>query len=383
MNENKSSSERTPERNQGKQAPFGATVGQAPTNPPGGWMVAAVNKIGDQLLLYIIVISGIIGAICAGAAGASGAAPGLIVVILVGISCVMVLGSFGLFRTLRQEAQTRKVEVQQRRKVEEQREQWRKVEEQREQRRKVEEQRRERLSPATSPPSSKEEYKTVIESPSALQFWKPFVQGKLRVVTGRFTRTSKKLEVWEPAGLLGVGDAMAIADLRTFFGVMGLSDFEVSYASSETTVDLDTNLILLGGPDYNNITALAMKKIKSTFRFADTEQPYHQIAITDEKTDSKTKGKLWDYKEKASGELTDYSLIIRRANPFYPDKQLLLVAGCSGYGTWAGIRFVTSVEFLELPLVSRGEPGEFLIKTKVMFEKPLKPKLVDEPRPLK
>lgn len=60
---------------------------------------------------------------------------------------------------------------------------------------------------------------------------------------------------------------MALAELRTFFGVMGLSDFEVSYADRLDGDALRTNLILLGGPDFNIITGEAASRIKSTLRF--------------------------------------------------------------------------------------------------------------------
>ncbi len=236
-----------------------------------------------------------------------------------------------------------------------------------------------RLSPDTNPNSSSmDKYKEVIQSKAAQEFWKAFVQGKLQVVTGHFTKedVSREDKVWEPAGLIGAGDAHAIADLRTFFGVMGLSDFDVLYADRDYKDDDDArkrNLILLGASDYNPITKMAMDDIKSTLRFGPSKEG-HQIAIYDPTTD----GKLWDWHiDSESGTLTDYCLIVKTENPFpeHKGKQLLLVAGCTGFGTWAGIYFVTSLKFLEDDLVSSGAPCEFLIETKVRLGKPDKLKI--------
>ena len=91
----------------------------------------------------------------------------------------------------------------------------------REERRRHEERRKqEELSPAMNPNStSMERYRRQIESQDARKFWKSFVQGELQVVTGHFTKANVRTDdhtdedkVWEPAGLIGKGDAMAIAD---------------------------------------------------------------------------------------------------------------------------------------------------------------------------
>jgi len=160
---------------------------------------------------------------------------------------------------------------------------------------------------------------------------------------------------------------------------MRLSDFEVSYAGRDYRDEggvTKRNLILLGASDYNLITRDAMKDIKSTLYFDDSIRG-HQIAIHDRKTN----GEPWDYYiESGSDTLIDYSLIIKAENPWCQGKQLLLVAGCSGFGTQAGVQFVTSIDFLEHPLVSSGAPCEFLIETKIRYGTLVGPKIRGEAR---
>ncbi len=313
----------------------------------------AVEKILDQKLLFTIVICTLISILAIVAMPLLGAGRGMIVVFSATVLCLICLYVFAVWLYLRHESQERK-----------EREEARK-------------QKLERLNPATSHRDSRHEaYEAVIESPNALRFWEPFVEGKLQVVTGRFTRDSRDLEVWEPAGLVGAGDALAIADLRSFFAVMRLSDFQVSYAGIDTkdTVDSNSHLILIGGPDYNLITKRVMNELRSkaTFEFDSPKEQGHRITIKD----TEVGGKHWSYKEPEVGRLIDYSLIIRTANPLWPTKRLLLVAGCSSHGTWAGIRFVTSLSFLEHDLVSGGKDCEFLIETELWSEDPSESKVL-------
>lgn len=231
-----------------------------------------------------------------------------------------------------------------------------------------------KLSPETNPnSSSREKYKRVIASKDAQDFWKSFVQEELQLVTGHFTwkdseqEGTRKDRVWEPAGLIGAGDATAIGELQSFFAAMGLSTFGVTYAGEgfqdRKQVRLQ-NLILLGASDYNAITAIAMDGIGSTLRF-DEDIPDTQIGIYD----NKSKDEPWVYSMESTSDtvtVTDYCVIIRTENPFWEGRQLLIVAGTSGYGTLAGTQFVLSLEFLEHPLVTSGKPCEFLIETEVV-----------------
>lgn len=193
------------------------------------------------------------------------------------------------------------------------------------------------------------------------RFWKPFSAGGLRIVVGRFL---SEFQHFEKSGFLGVGDAQGLAELQGILSAMDM-DFEVRYADSLNATDLGSNLILVGGPDANALTARAVSGIPSTLRLGDPSS--HEIAILDSQA-----GRLYaPVTDTASGDLVkDHGVIIRSANPFAPGRQLLLVAGSYGYGTWAGLRQMASTSFLEEPAVAEGRPFECLVETEVFLDAP-------------
>src|SRR5438093_7384952 len=63
------------------------------------------------------------------------------------------------------------------------------------------------------------------KSRRARRFWQAFLGEGTRVVVGRF-----RLDSFEPSGLLGVGDALALGELRTFLIRLGGREPIVQYA---------------------------------------------------------------------------------------------------------------------------------------------------------
>ena len=190
----------------------------------------------------------------------------------------------------------------------------------------------------------------------ARRFWRPFVTGGLQVVVGRFEFTQ-----FQTPGCLGVGDAMGLAELRAYLESLGLRDFAVSYADCLDGDSLKTNLILIGGPQPNAISKEVITKINSTFRFGDSARIGSPIY------DSLTGQPYAPVTKPNSGEiLMDYGLILKASNPFAPSKQVLLIAGCFGYGTWAGVRFAISKEFVTNQIVAEGKPLECVIETDIL-----------------
>ena len=201
------------------------------------------------------------------------------------------------------------------------------------------------------------EFQRAIRLRRAKRFWKVFVSGELQVVVGRFLEFAS----FEQSGFLGVGDAMALAELRMHFESLGLRDFSVSYADRLDGDSLKTNLILIGGPDVNTITKEAVVRIQSTLRFGNPE--HHEIAIYDSVTDRIYAPLV---RTDSNEIIKDYGVVLKTTNPFAPNKQVLIVAGSFGYGTWAGIRFITSRQFIENPMVLEGMPIECLIETDIV-----------------
>lgn len=192
-------------------------------------------------------------------------------------------------------------------------------------------------------------------------FWKPFVNGDLQVVIGRF----QKFATFEPTGFLSVGDAIGLTELSTYFESLGLKNFTVSYADQLDGDSLKTNLILIGGPDANAISKEVVNRVESGIQFG--EPGHHEIAIRDRKTNNiyiPSRG------INSNEVIKDYGAILRTANPFSPGKQILVIAGSFGFGTWAGIRFAMSRKFVENPIASSNKALECLVETDVVYGTP-------------
>lgn len=211
------------------------------------------------------------------------------------------------------------------------------------------------------------EIRKKIKTRRARIFWKPFVSGELQVVIGRFS----EFKAFERSGFIGIGSAMGLTELYNFFKKIGLHDFTVLYSDLIEGNSLKTNLILLGGPDANSISREALSRIKSTIKLGDPD--LHEISIQDTKFKKLYSPRIDENSNKLR---TDYGLILKTKNPFNHNKQLLLIAGSFGYGTWAGIRYITSKEFLKNRIVSEGTSLECLIETDITLETPQQIKLI-------
>ncbi len=201
----------------------------------------------------------------------------------------------------------------------------------------------------------------VIESGKAQRFWKPFDDGDLQVVLGRFS----EFQSFEETGLIAGGDAIGLIELSSFFGVLDLRDFRVAYADRMAGDALRTNLVVIGGPDANSVSKAILPQINSTLRFGNPDQ--YEIALHD----LVEKKRYAPFRLIGSSELSrDYGLIVKTRNPFDNSRWLLFVAGSFGYGTWAGIRFLTSEDFYNIPSVLEHDSFECLIETDLFRETP-------------
>lgn len=194
------------------------------------------------------------------------------------------------------------------------------------------------------------------------RFWKPFTKGALRIVVGRFS----EFESFEQSGFLGIGDAIGLAELRTYFDQLGFDNFEVAYADRMSGDLLNANLILLGGPDANSVTKEAVSKIRSTIQFGNPEK--YEIAFYDSTSNKVYAPRLQSINSRKIAN--DYGIIFKTENPFSPDKQIIIIAGSFGYGTWAGAKYILSKSFIENPIVKKNSRIECLITTDIVRETP-------------
>jgi hypothetical protein len=219
--------------------------------------------------------------------------------------------------------------------------------------------RRDRASGART--SSTAKPRSAADVRRARRFWKPFQDGALQVVIGKFS----ELEAWEHSGVIGLGDAIGMSELRAYFAEVGLEDFRVSYADRMSGSDLRTSLVLLGGPDANSVANDALQRLNLGLDLGDPAA--HRVSFRDRVVGT-------DYVPKratGSGQLqVDYGAIVRTMSPFDRTKHVLIVAGSFGYGTWAAIRYLTDRDFLDDPVVRTGRPFECVVATDVLRMEP-------------
>jgi hypothetical protein len=140
----------------------------------------------------------------------------------------------------------------------------------------------------------------------------------------------------EPSGLMGAGCAFGLIELlRCLHQVGACQPMIIKITDGDQVTDdfRRSTLILLGGPARNTVTRDAMRRLPLTHHFAEPV-----TTIRDGKT-----GRTYSYSPTLLGPArgTDYGLLIKARNPFNPRTSILIIAGSSGYGTWAGTRLVT------------------------------------------
>lgn len=196
-------------------------------------------------------------------------------------------------------------------------------------------------------------------------FWLPLVEGGLQIVLGRFL----EFDDFEQSGLLGVGDAVAMTELRAGLESLGFPGIPISYADRLDGDALKTNLVLLRGPDANRLTCEAVRRVGSTLKFGDPDR--HVIALFDSIEDQ-----MFVPRRDRHGVIeNDYGIVFSCKNPFSASKRIVLAAGSFGYGTWACVRFLLSNDFLSHPLAVQTTEAEFLIETEILWEAPQNIKL--------
>jgi S-layer family protein len=206
----------------------------------------------------------------------------------------------------------------------------------------------------------------------ARRFWKPFLKEKTLVVIPRVFRSER-----EQIGTVRVGTANSIMELNAYFRILGTDNINIAYTDYSLEGDsLKSNLILIGGPLAHAITKEVLARINSALQFKET------APATGGLYNSET-GKFYEtifrdhLSENNLKEVSkDYAMILKTVNPFDKSKLVLLIAGNFDYGTWAGVRFTMSKEFIENKLVTSGKPIEALIETDILRGSPQSIRLV-------
>ena len=195
----------------------------------------------------------------------------------------------------------------------------------------------------------------------ARNFWRPFLSKDLRIVVGRF----REFEDFEPSGFLGVGDAIALAELQSFLATMGITEPQVLYADRIEGDALKHPLILLEALMRMPSTYEASKLLRTKLCFGNPA--INEIAFRDISSDLPRVYCPNVPTAQQSG--SDLGLILKVPNPFAADKTALIIAGSFGHGTWAAARYVMSPEFLGSQAATY-DSLEGLIETDIVMDTP-------------
>lgn len=190
-------------------------------------------------------------------------------------------------------------------------------------------------------------------------FWKPIVRGGAHIAIGSFMENSYYKYV-------GMGDLDAYVQLKDQLRQVGARDFEFGPVHQVTKAQRKGNLILLGGPNSNPLSAKVMEQVPRSFSFVSAEGSGGPVAdgkIYDSELDTETD---CPRNEETGLRETDQGIIIRCPNPFAPDKSVLIVAGSWRFGTAAGMRLIEKHDFLHNLVVKSDAPFEAVFSCRVL-----------------
>ena len=170
-------------------------------------------------------------------------------------------------------------------------------------------------------------------------FWDPYFENKTTIVIG--TYYSEKAKAWEASTLMGTGDALALGIVLAALNQRGIKNYSIVPTYNFTGDRYQDNLILIGGPDTNTITHEFYRKINSRIKFGNPD--LHEIPYYD----SELKKYYSPVKDKNSNVSRDYGLMFKFPNQYNPESQVMILAGCHGFGTCAAAQVLESDKMIE------------------------------------
>ncbi|MFJ1765164.1 hypothetical protein ACIOD2_32900 [Amycolatopsis sp. NPDC088138] len=165
---------------------------------------------------------------------------------------------------------------------------------------------------------------------------------------------------WEKSGMVGMGDIQALVEIESQLRRLGFSGTIVE-SKELTPQELKRDLVLIGGPDGNSVTATMMGRMNgaSSYAFAMDLGP-DAGAVYDKRSSREITPKYDDL----GNPMNDFGLIIRAANPLAPDTaEIVILAGCWGFGTAAAAEKLGDQKFLRQ--LKKSRHFEVLVETTV------------------
>lgn len=135
------------------------------------------------------------------------------------------------------------------------------------------------------------------------------------------------------------GDLLAAVELQAQLG----SAVRLVEAGELTEEEIRADLILIGGPDGNSLTGSVLARLDGVLSLGFAVDPERGSSVYDRKSGFAASPRYDD----AGAPRVDYGLVIRAANPFAPETaEVVIVAGCGGYGTAAAAAAFDEAEAL-------------------------------------
>lgn len=188
-------------------------------------------------------------------------------------------------------------------------------------------------------------------------FWKPFATRDLKVVTSIFIK--EEHYIWERSGLVGVGDVLALNELRQQLHRAGVDQLPLTPSHQLTGLERQGNLVLVGGPHSNRVTAEVMQRLPVTFTFGPVD--VHDANIYDSVTGDVMRC-VMDSEDQL---VVDQGILIRATNPFNHERNIIILAGSFGFGTSAAARLLASSQILAHEIVAQGSPFEAVFSVEI------------------
>jgi hypothetical protein len=176
----------------------------------------------------------------------------------------------------------------------------------------------------------------------ARRFWRALGGRRPFIVLGAHEVSAKR---WAQAGVVGMGDIAALAEIETQLRKLGYTG-KIVESKQLSPGDLKADLILIGGPVANAATETMMARPGGAGSYGFVRDPQHRAAAVH---DARTGRTMTPHYDDAGEPTGDYGLIIRTANPLAPETaQLVIVAGCWEHGTAAAAEKLGDRKFLRL-----------------------------------
>jgi hypothetical protein len=162
-------------------------------------------------------------------------------------------------------------------------------------------------------------------------FWQPLLKKPARVFVAEFL--SSEIRTYELAGLTGLGELYAVVHMLSRFSEARLPrDLPITTFSQSSPTMLAENLIILGGPDVNQVSMKVENAEIYTIRSVRGENNQNMLVDSMTNTEYKSTVETVRVSGREVEVVRDYGLIVRARNPFNPKRSILMLVGAYGYG---------------------------------------------------